>query len=61
MATIKLEFSLEGHESLSTLGYCLIEADKKLELEQGLTLTVSDVILEKNPLGNNKWQFKLKA
>lgn len=61
MDTTKHEFIVDGDEDAFILVVALDRALHELESKTGLTITVNDVTIERNPHGRGMWTYTLKA
>lgn len=60
MTTIH-SFIIDGDEKAGILPVALDKAIDELRQITGLTLTISDVTIERYPHGNGMWTYSLKA
>jgi hypothetical protein len=62
MATTETQsFIIDGDEKAGYLPVALDKAIDYLREKTGLTLTVSDVTIERNPHGSGMWNYTIKV
>jgi hypothetical protein len=61
MGIINHSFIIDGSEKAGFLPVVLDKAIDELREKTGLTLSVSDVTIERHPHGNGLWNYTLKV